>query len=149
MNSIIMMDEEEFQSKLLEEREYLNEREGLIYCSNCQTPRQRKIQWENNIMFPRIRCSCQQEEYEKQEAEHKQKEFLIQVSRLKANGLQDKALKNYTFANDKGFNPEIKKDYDYVAHWEKMRVKSLGLLLWENVGIGKSFFAGCIANALL
>ena len=149
MNPIAMIEIEEFQSKLLEEKEYLNEIDGLIYCSICKTPRQRKIQWQDNVMFPRIRCSCQQEEYEKQEAEHKQKEFLIQVSRLKANGLQDKALKNYTFANDKGFNPEIKKAYDYVAHWEEMRAKSLGLLLWGNVGTGKSFFAGCIANALL
>ena len=30
-----------------------------------------------------------------------------------------------------------------------MKVKSLGLLLWGDVGIGKSFFAGCIANALV
>ena len=28
-------------------------------------------------------------------------------------------------------------------------MKSLGLLLWGDVGTGKSFFAGCIANALL
>ena len=97
MNPIIMMNEEEFQSKLLEEKEYLNEIDGLIYCSICKTPRQRKIQWQDNVMFPRIRCSCQQKEYEKQEAEYKQKEFLIQVSRLKANGLQDKALKNPSF----------------------------------------------------
>ena len=30
-----------------------------------------------------------------------------------------------------------------------MKAKSLGLLLWGDVGTGKSFFAGCIANALL
>ena len=30
-----------------------------------------------------------------------------------------------------------------------MRAKSIGLLLWGDVGTGKSFFAGCIANALL
>ena len=30
-----------------------------------------------------------------------------------------------------------------------MKEKSLGLLLWGDVGTGKSFFAGCIANALL
>lgn len=73
----------------------------------------------------------------------------MQVSHLKANGLQDKSLRDYTFANDKGYNPEIRKAHDYVAHWEEMREKSLGLLLWGDVGTGKSFFAGCIANALL
>ena len=73
----------------------------------------------------------------------------MQVSRLKTNGLQDKSLRDYTFANDKGYNPEIQKAHDYVAHWEEMKAKSLGLLLWGDVGTGKSFFAGCIANALL
>ena len=32
---------------------------------------------------------------------------------------------------------------------ERMKVNSSGLFLWENVGTGKSFFAGCIANVLL
>lgn len=32
---------------------------------------------------------------------------------------------------------------------ERMKARSSGLLLWGNVGTGKSFFAGCIANALL
>lgn len=32
---------------------------------------------------------------------------------------------------------------------EDMKANSSGLLLWGNVGTGKSFFAGCIANSLL
>lgn len=73
----------------------------------------------------------------------------MEVSRLKANGLQDKSLRDYTFANDRGYNPELQKAHEYVAHWEEMKARSLGLLLWGDVGTGKSFFAGCIANALL
>lgn len=75
--------------------------------------------------------------------------FWIRCSRLKANGLQDKSLREYTFANDKGYNPEMQKAHDYVVHWSEMKAKSIGLLLWGDVGTGKSFFAGCIANALL
>ena len=92
---------------------------------------------------------CQQEVQDKEEAERKHREFLDQVSRLKANGLQDKSLREYTFANDKGYNPEMQKAHDYVVHWSEMKAKSIGLLLWGDVGTGKSFFAGCIANALL
>lgn len=138
-----------FTSRSMQEDEYLNEDDGLIYCSKCHTPRQHKIQWQDKVMLPTVRCQCQQEEYEKQEAERKRLEFLEQVSRLKANGLQDKALREYTFSNDKGYNPEIQKAHDYVAHWSEMKAKSIGLLLWGDVGTGKSFFAGCIANALL
>lgn len=43
----------------------------------------------------------------------------------------------------------MQKAHDYVTHWEEMKSNSLGLLLWGDVGTGKSFFAGCIANALL
>ena len=37
----------------------------------------------------------------------------------------------------------------YVLHWEELRKNATGLLLWGDVGTGKSFIAGCIANALL
>lgn len=135
--------------KPLLEGEYRDEADGLIYCAKCHTPRQHRIQLNDRILLPTVRCRCQQEAYEKEEAERKHHEFLMQVSRLKTNGLQDKSLRDYTFANDKGYNPEIQKAHDYVAHWEEMKAKSLGLLLWGDVGTGKSFFAGCIANALL
>lgn len=149
MKSIAETVESMFASRPMQEDEYLNEDNGLIYCSKCHTPRQHKVQWQNKVMLPTVRCQCQQEEYEKQEAERKRLEFLEQVSRLKANGLQDKALREYTFANDKEYNPEMQKAHDYVAHWSEMKAKSIGLLLWGDVGTGKSFFAGCIANALL
>lgn len=37
----------------------------------------------------------------------------------------------------------------YVDYWPEMRGKNVGLLLWGGVGTGKSFMAGCIANALM
>ena len=38
---------------------------------------------------------------------------------------------------------------EYVAHWEKGEREASGLLLWGGVGTGKTYMAGCIANALL
>ena len=133
----------------LKEDEYLNEADGLIYCSKCHTPRQCRVQLGGKEFRPAIQCRCQQDAYEQQEKERKQREFLEHISRLKASGLQDKALRDYNFSNNKGYNPEIRKAHEYVAHWKEMKEKSLGLLLWGDVGTGKSFFAGCIANALL
>ena len=54
------------------EDEYISETDGLIYCSKCHTPRQKKIEFLGKIMFPIIRCQCQQEQYEKEEAKRKQ-----------------------------------------------------------------------------
>ena len=36
-----------------------------------------------------------------------------------------------------------------MEQWQTMRAENLGLLLWGGVGTGKSFLAGCIANALM
>ena len=64
------------------EDEYISETDGLIYCSKCHTPRQKKIEFLGKIMFPIIRCQCQQEQYEKEEAKRKHQEFLEHISRL-------------------------------------------------------------------
>lgn len=138
-----------FSDRDLQEDEYRNEADNLIYCAKCNTPRQYHVAVLGKEMIVPVPCRCQKEQHDKEEAERKQREFMEQVSRLKSNGLQDKALREYTFANNKGYNPEIQKAHDYVAHWEEMKAKSIGLLLWGDVGTGKSFFAGCIANALL
>ncbi len=37
----------------------------------------------------------------------------------------------------------------YAANWEEMNAENIGYLLWGKVGTGKSYFAGCIANALM
>lgn len=33
----------------------------------------------------------------------------------------------------------MQKAHEYVSHWEEMKANSLGLLLWGDVGTGKSF----------
>ena len=149
MNQITDTIQNIFSDRPLQEDEYRNEADHLIYCATCNTPRQHHLAGLGKEMLVPVPCRCQQEQRDKEEAERKHREFLDQVSRLKANGLQDKSLREYTFANDKGYNPEMQKAHDYVAHWSEMKAKSIGLLLWGDVGTGKSFFAGCIANALL
>ncbi len=71
------------------------------------------------------------------------------VKRRKAQGLQDRYLYDYTFANYNSQNPVMEKAHAYVEHWKEAYRDNTGLLLFGDVGTGKSFFAGCIANALL
>ena len=56
---------------------------------------------------------------------------------------------NWTFENDNGRSPQMHHAHRYVEQWQTMRAENLGLLLWGGVGTGKSFLAGCIANALI
>ena len=64
--------------------------------------------------------------------------------------MQDRDLYDYTFSNDNGQNPLMDKAHAYVENWKEAYKSNIGLLLFGDVGTGKSFFAGCIApNALL
>ena len=88
-------------------------------------------------------------EYKKEQEESKKRECMEYIARLRSSGLHDKALRDYTFENDKGYNPEMEKAHKYVEQWDKMKAMSTGLLLWGGTGTGKTFFAGCVANALI
>lgn len=94
-------------------------------------------------------CLCRQAVREKQEAEEKARLHHENVRRLKLQGFTDWAMQNWTFENDHGQNPQMQLAQRYVNHWPEMREKNVGLLLWGGVGTGKSYMAGCIANALM
>lgn len=133
----------------LREDEYLDETD-LIYCSKCRTPRQKRMDVGGRLIEPRCLCACQTADYERREQERKHQEFLNMVARNRSVGLPDPELRKHTFENDLGYNPkQIEMAKQYVQHWEEFRKTSTGLVLWGNVGSGKSFIAGCIANALL
>ena len=124
--------------------------DGLIYCSKCHTPRQKRLEVSGKTIEPRCMCACQTEDYDRREQERKHREFLDMVAKNRSIGLPDPGLRKHTFENDLGYNPkQIRMAKRYVQHWEEMQKNSTGLLLWGDVGTGKSFIASCIANALL
>ncbi len=126
--------------------------DGLLYCGVCHKP---KEAWfpEGRIMFGRDRhpseCECRKKEREKRESEERQKEHAAAVERLKENGFTDLGMREWTFANDSGRNLQMRVAHAYVEHWDEMKAGSHGCLLWGSVGTGKTYLAGCIANALM
>jgi DNA replication protein DnaC len=55
----------------------------------------------------------------------------------------------YTFANDDGQRPQLTAAMEaYVRNFTQLRKGGKGLLLYGNVGTGKTFAGGCIVNAL-
>ena len=134
----------------LREDEYLDEVSNLIYCSRCRTPREKRFEMAGKQFEPRCMCACQAETYERREQECKQQEFLDMVAKNRSIGLTDPVLRKHTFENDLGYNPrQMKMAKRFVENWDEFRRNAMGLLLWGYVGTGKSYIAGCIANALL
>ena len=124
--------------------------DGLLYCGRCRTPRQFRVDtppWEGRLL-PRA-CQCEQERRQREEAEHETRRHRQAVSDLKQQGFTDPAMRTWTFANDNGKCPQMKHAHFYVELWDTMQAENIGYLLWGGVGTGKSYFAGCIANALM
>ena len=126
--------------------------DGLLYCGKCHTPREaffaKGVALMGKNKHP-IECSCQRIERAKQEALISQQKHSDLVRRLKAEGFSDPAMLDWKFENDNGRSPQMHHARCYVEQWQAMRSENLGLLLWGGVGTGKSFLAGCIANALM
>lgn len=129
--------------------EYINPADGLIYCKKCNTPRQKRMVLFGRPFTPYMMCRCRQEAYEADEAKRRRQEYLNDIAAKRSVGLHDRALRECTFANDLGYNPQIQKAHDYVDKFSQMQENGAGLLLWGGIGTGKTFLAGCIANALI
>jgi len=129
------------------EGEYLAE-DGLLYCEKCHTPVQCR-----RMIFGKLRtlpctCKCRQEEMQRQKEETEARERMMRIQRLKSTGIQERHLLDWRF--DTAEDTEtIRWAKNYVENWKQVRAENLGLLLWGDVGTGKSFAAACIANALL
>lgn len=131
--------------------EYIDPADGLIHCKTCGGQRQTIVPCfgKSGYFMPRCVCPCQAEADRRRREAEEQRNRMESIKRRKAQGLQDRYLYDYTFANDNGQNPLMKKARAYVEHWREAYRDNTGLLLFGDVGTGKSFFAGCIANALL
>lgn len=139
-----------FQNPSLKADTYLDETTNLLYCKKCRTPRQKRFEVCGRIFTPLCLCACLAQAEEAREAEVKRREFLDRVAKNRSLGLPEPELRKHTFQNDLGFNPEqMALARAYVENWEENEMLGKGLLLWGNVGTGKSYLAGCIANALL
>ena len=127
-------------------------KDGLLYCGKCHKPKEAYFP-QGMALFGRDRhpseCDCRRAERERLEKEDSEKKHDVEVERLKREGFPDPAIRHWTFGNDNGNCHQIEKAHFYVEHWETMCSENIGYLLWGNVGTGKSYFAGCIANALM
>ena len=135
----------------LAEDEYIDPTDGLIHCKKCKGQRQTIVPrfGKPGYFMPRCICQCQREAEEQRKAAEERQRRMERIKRRKSQGLQDRYLYDYTFANDNGQNPLMDKARAYVENWKEAYKNNTGLLLFGDVGTGKSFFAGCIANALL
>lgn len=124
------------------------EKDGLLYCGHCNTPKQCRIPIGGNVRLVGCQCACAAREYEAEKKARADREKRLRIETLRADGIRDKSLTECRF--DKAtMSDEIVKCKRYADAWDDMRRENSGLLLWGNTGNGKTFAAACIANELI
>ncbi|HEL2311129.1 TPA: ATP-binding protein [Streptococcus suis] len=124
------------------------EKGGHIYCKACNERIDGKvIPMLDKPMIIRTACKCDRDRAEQE----KQREKLLKQDRLRQNCFISKNQIAYTFENaDEDTDKDIiKKAQNYVKHFEEMRKDNVGLLLYGNVGSGKTYLACAIANSII
>lgn len=125
-------------------------KDGLLYCGKCHTPKQCELEIGGRAIRPHCMCRCEAEESERRKEDERARERAQRVDRMRRTGLQDPEMREWTFANDDGKDAKTMAAMRrYVERFPEMLENGTGLMLYGNVGSGKSFAAACIANALI
>ena len=125
-------------------------KDGLLYCGKCNTPKQCEVEFGGRIIKPYCMCKCEVEEEEREKEESRVRERMQRVDRMRRTGFPDSEMREWTFANDDGKDAKTMAAMRrYVEKFPQMLENGTGLMLYGNVGSGKSFAAACIANALI
>ncbi len=131
------------------DNDYTDDDTGLLMCGQCHTKKQKKISFLGEERIVGCLCRCAAEKLEKEREEYRVKEELLNIQKMKSAGLQDRTFYNYTFDRCDASQENVVYAKRYEEHFSEMAQTGQGLLFWGNVGTGKTFLAGCIANALL
>lgn len=124
------------------------EKDGLLYCGHCNTPKQCRIPIGGGVRLVGCQCACAAREYEAEKKARADRERRLRIETLRADGIRDKSLTACRF-DAATMSDEIVKCKRYADAWDDMRRENNGLLLWGNTGNGKTFAAACIANELI
>ena len=68
---------------------------------------------------------------------------------LRSEAFRDMPAALWRFESATVTTPQLAKARGYAQNWDEFKKAGIGLLLFGNVGTGKSYAAGCIANALI
>lgn len=124
--------------------------EGLIYCGKCHELKQYRIYSSllGKVIEPLVWCKCgrrlDKQERDRITEENRQRRIAQNLSQ--ADSLM---LKN-TFDEDKHPHTGVSRQcHDYCRNWnEYYKPRNIGMYIYGSVGVGKTFYASCVANEI-
>lgn len=132
--------------------DYISPADGLKYCGKCHTPKEAffpdGISFNGSNKHP-AHCECAAKALAKKEAEEERKRHRNNVAMLRAEAFRDIPAALWRFDTAPQMTAQLTKAKQYAEKWDSFRQNGIGLLLFGDVGTGKTYAAGCIANALI
>jgi DNA replication protein DnaC len=123
---------------------------GLLYCGKCRTPKQCVVELFGQKRTVYCLCKCEVEKRDAEKAEQERREKMQRIQRLRQDGFPESDMQDWTFEKDDGKNAQVSEiARNYVKHFDDLKKRGKGLLLFGKVGTGKTFISACIANALI
>lgn len=133
-------------------KEYMGE-DGLLHCGVCGEPVQQVVEELKNFLPGGIapkQCRCMREMFRLEREKQEQEKAQERVARLQQLGFADPAYMRHTFDKDNGSSPKAREAAQwYVDNYHRLRAEGKGLMFMGDTGTGKTFYACCIANALI
>lgn len=126
-------------------------KDGLLYCGKCGHKKQVRFELPNGkILTPRCMCRCEIEAEERRKAEEEELAQRERIEIRRKQAFPDREMMNWTFENDDGANAELSKvAMKYTENFGTFNKDGKGLLLYGQVGTGKTYISACIANELI
>ena len=109
--------------------------DGLIYCAKCGAPRQGYTTFNGQRVIVPDMCLCRL----KVEADASEAQRQTYIGKLREACFDSRKMHSYTFNADDEKNAHLSRlMQNYVANWNNVKAKNMGLLIYGSVGTGKA-----------
>ena len=132
--------------------DYINSADGLKYCVKCRTPKEAFFPENlrrNGMDKHPVLCKCAAKARAERESEEKREQHRKNVTMLQTEAFRNIPAALWRFDAAPAMTAQLAKAKQYAENRDSFKRDEIGLLLFGNVGTGKSYAAGCIANALI
>ncbi len=127
--------------------DYIGEN-GLLYCGNCHTAKQYRGSFLGVEKTVPCVCQCRKEQMEAEERARQWEQQQKTIKEYRRMGFPESDMQHWTFTNADGCKI-IWAAEKYVENFDRFIQEGKGLLLHGGVGVGKTFAAACVVNALI
>lgn len=129
------------------------DKDGLLVCGTCGKHKQQRLPRpfgkEGEFTVINVMCDCDARKEEERQKSEEERRHAAKTERLRGDCFPNSGFyRSFTFDTDDKRNPVASKACErFAATFD--RSDPYGLLLWGDVGTGKSFLSSCIANRVI